>query len=159
MALPAEIVQHNLKAVLEHIKLAAQRLNVSPPRLVAVGKTFPADATETCYNAGQRHFGENYIQELEEKAAQLASKCPEINWHYIGRVQVKSIQSCLFYKSNRYFYNSLLLVKQGTLQIEHNQFFSTMFRSRKSVQSQICGALRRLRAKNIVKSLRSVFPN
>lgn len=88
MALPVEIIQQNLKAVLEQIKLVAQRVNVTSPRLVAVGKTFPAESTENCYAAGQQHFGENYIQELEEKAALLSSKCPDIKWHYIGRVQV-----------------------------------------------------------------------
>jgi hypothetical protein len=39
MALPAEIIQQNLKSVLEHIKVVAQRLNFTPPRLVAVGKS------------------------------------------------------------------------------------------------------------------------
>ncbi|EJW70489.1 hypothetical protein WUBG_18603, partial [Wuchereria bancrofti] len=40
-----------------------------------------------CYDAGQMKFGENYIQELVDKAEALKSKCPNIRWHFIGTVQ------------------------------------------------------------------------
>lgn len=84
-----EIVKQNLRSIIDQIKSVVQRLNCSQEvRLVAVGKTFPVELTEACYLAGHRHFGENYVQELEEKANQLAKKCPEIQWHYIGRLQV-----------------------------------------------------------------------
>ncbi|KAG8446439.1 hypothetical protein GDO86_014046 [Hymenochirus boettgeri] len=41
------------------------------------------------YRHGQRYFGENYVQELVEKAsnADLLSSCPEIKWHFIGHLQ------------------------------------------------------------------------
>jgi len=54
--------------------------------LLAVSKTFPADAVRNCYALGQRAFGENYVQELVEKAAQLAD-LPGIEWHFIGPLQ------------------------------------------------------------------------
>ena len=55
-------------------------------QLIAVSKTFPADNIRTLYQHGQRHFGENYIQEWHDKIAQLAD-CPDIVWHIIGNVQ------------------------------------------------------------------------
>jgi len=55
-----------------------------PARLVAVSKTKPAGQVEVCYEAGQRHFGENYVQELVDKAAVLPR---DIRWHFIGHLQ------------------------------------------------------------------------
>lgn len=52
--------------------------------LVAVSKTKPVAAIEALYHLGQRHFGENYVQELVEKQAQLPQ---DIYWHYIGHLQ------------------------------------------------------------------------
>ncbi|XP_072004907.1 pyridoxal phosphate homeostasis protein [Engystomops pustulosus] len=59
------------------------------PRLVAVSKTKPADMVIEAYRHGQRYFGENYVQELVEKAsdANILSSCPEIKWHFIGHLQ------------------------------------------------------------------------
>ncbi|KAK6027988.1 pyridoxal phosphate enzyme, YggS family, partial [Ostertagia ostertagi] len=58
-------------------------------RLVAVSKTKPAELIAACYEIGQRHFGENY--ELEEKSNALQNQCPEIKWHYIGKIQSNKI--------------------------------------------------------------------
>ena len=54
--------------------------------LLAVSKTKPASAVEQAYLAGQRDFGENYLQEAVEKIAQL-SHLPELYWHFIGPIQ------------------------------------------------------------------------
>ena len=51
-----------------------------------MSKTKPASAVEQAYLAGQRDFGENYLQEAVEKIAQL-SHLPEISWHFIGPIQ------------------------------------------------------------------------
>lgn len=53
--------------------------------LVAVSKLKPASDILACYEDGQKDFGENYVQELEEKAAQL--NVPDIRWHFIGTFQ------------------------------------------------------------------------
>ncbi len=53
--------------------------------LLAVSKTFPADDIVEIYQAGQRSFGENYVQELQEKVVQL--KDLDIEWHFIGALQ------------------------------------------------------------------------
>tara|TARA_B110001452_G_scaffold120261_1_gene99814 strand:+ start:668 stop:1495 length:828 start_codon:yes stop_codon:yes gene_type:complete len=59
----------------------------STPRLVAVSKTKPAELLLEAYDAGQRDFGENYVQELVEKAPQLAERAPDIAWRFIGKLQ------------------------------------------------------------------------
>lgn len=53
--------------------------------LVAVSKTKPASLIREAYNAGQRIFGENYAQELSEKARELADL--DIAWHFVGHLQ------------------------------------------------------------------------
>lgn len=54
------------------------------PLLVAVSKIKPAEDVMACYEDGQVHFGENYVQELEDKAEKLPK---EIKWHFIGALQ------------------------------------------------------------------------
>ena len=61
--------------------------------LVAVSKTKPASDILELYNLGHRDFGENYVQEMVEKAPQLPN---DIRWHFIGHLQrnkVKQIAS------------------------------------------------------------------
>ena len=58
-------------------------------KLVAVSKLHPAPAIEAAYALGLRDFGENYAQELRDKAKQLAN-LPGIRWHAIGPVQPKN---------------------------------------------------------------------
>ena len=55
-------------------------------RLLAVSKTFPADAVRDVHALGQRAFGENYVQEAAAKRAVL-SDLPDIVWHLIGPLQ------------------------------------------------------------------------
>lgn len=52
--------------------------------LVAVSKTKPVEAIRELYDLGHRDFGENYVQELVDKQAQLPS---DIRWHFIGHLQ------------------------------------------------------------------------
>jgi pyridoxal phosphate enzyme (YggS family) len=54
--------------------------------LVAVSKFQPGAAIRAAYAAGQRDFGENYAQELEQKAAELRD-LTELRWHMIGHLQ------------------------------------------------------------------------
>lgn len=56
-------------------------------RLLAVSKTFPADDIRALYRQGQLAFGENYIQEWQQKSSTLTADCPDIEWHIIGQVQ------------------------------------------------------------------------
>jgi len=58
--------------------------------LVAVSKTKPAQAILQAYNAGQRVFGENKVQELCEKYEQLPK---DIQWHLIGHLQTNKVKN------------------------------------------------------------------
>lgn len=57
--------------------------------LIAVSKTKPNDMLLEAYNAGQRDFGENYVQELIDKQEQLPK---DINWHFIGHLQSNKVK-------------------------------------------------------------------
>jgi PLP dependent protein len=57
--------------------------------LVAVSKLKPASDIEKMYALGQRDFGENYVQELVEKQAQLPA---DIHWHFIGHLQSNKVK-------------------------------------------------------------------
>ena len=65
---------------------AAQR-NVDSVTLLAVSKTFGADAVREAFDAGQRQFGENYVQEALDKIGALADLRPQLVWHLIGPLQ------------------------------------------------------------------------
>ena len=58
------------------------------PRLVAVSKTKLPEMVLCAYKNGQRHFGENYVQELVEKSSHpLLVGLDDIQWHFIGHLQ------------------------------------------------------------------------
>ncbi len=76
---------------LQHVKAriaAAEHAAGRPPgcvTLLAVSKTFGADTVRECAAAGQRAFGENYLQEAVEKVAAL--RALPLEWHFIGPIQ------------------------------------------------------------------------
>ncbi len=57
------------------------------PLLVAVSKTFDADAIRPLIAAGQRNFGENRVQEAAEKWPELKAETPDITLHLVGQLQ------------------------------------------------------------------------
>lgn len=81
-------IDDKLRKVTERIQLAASRVGRNPQsvQLVAVSKTQPAAAIADAYAWGQRHFGENYLQEALDKQSELASLA-DIQWHFIGPIQ------------------------------------------------------------------------
>jgi PLP dependent protein len=64
-------------------------VKAKPATLVAVSKLKPASDIAQMYALGQRDFGENYVQELVEKQAQLPA---DINWHFIGHLQSNKVK-------------------------------------------------------------------
>jgi hypothetical protein len=78
-------VARGLSRVRERIAAACSRAGRDPStvRLVAVGKTKPVEMLRQAFAAGQAIFGENYAQELREKAEAL----PGAEWHFIGALQ------------------------------------------------------------------------
>ncbi|WP_053238940.1 YggS family pyridoxal phosphate-dependent enzyme [Sandaracinus amylolyticus] len=95
-------VAARLAAVRARIDAACARCGRDPASvaLVAVSKTQGADAVRAAYDAGQRVFGENYVQELVEKARALED-LTELRWHFIGHLQrnkakdVASVARCV----------------------------------------------------------------
>jgi hypothetical protein len=85
---PADSVAR-LHAVREEIARAARDFGRDPASivLVAVSKTFPAEAIEPVLAAGQRVFGENYVQEAARKWPALRERYPGVELHMIGPLQ------------------------------------------------------------------------
>lgn len=81
-------IAEGLAKVRDRIARAAEASSRDPNeiRLVAVSKTKPAAMIREAYELGQRDFGENYAQELAEKADELAD-LPDLRWHFIGHLQ------------------------------------------------------------------------
>jgi pyridoxal phosphate enzyme (YggS family) len=86
----------NVKSVREHVAAACVRAGRHPSEvtLVAVSKTFPAEAVLEAYRLGLRDFGENRVQEAGEKILNLKSlvsnlqpPTSDLRWHLIGHLQ------------------------------------------------------------------------
>ena len=84
-------ISGNLAHINERIRAAAEKAGRDPAavRLVAVSKTRPAADIIAAFQAGQTLFGENYIQELVPKLAEV----PEaVQWHFIGQLQSNKVK-------------------------------------------------------------------
>lgn len=82
------MIYNNLQTVRAQIGAACAQCGRNPDEvaLLAVSKTMAADAVRQAYAAGQRQFGENYIQEGVDKVQQLAD-LDGVVWHMIGPIQ------------------------------------------------------------------------
>ena len=80
-------ILHNLQTIGSEIVQSCEAANrqTEDVQLLAVSKHHSADAIREAYAAGQRAFGENYVQEMLEKSQQLAEL--DIEWHFIGPLQ------------------------------------------------------------------------
>lgn len=81
-------IAFNMQAVGQALEAAAAAAQRAPDsvQLLAVSKTFPAAAVRAAYAAGQRQFGESYVQEALTKQTELADLA-DITWHFIGPLQ------------------------------------------------------------------------
>lgn len=81
------VISQQLQAVHARIAAACHAAGRDPAsvQLLAVSKTFGPEAVRAAYTAGQRAFGENYIQEAVDKMAALADL--PLQWHCIGPIQ------------------------------------------------------------------------
>lgn len=84
-------ITENLKHVHERIASACQRSGreLSSVQLIDVSKTKPVDMLQEAYDNGERHFGENKVQELVAKYEQLPK---DIQWHMIGHLQRNKVK-------------------------------------------------------------------
>ncbi len=76
------MIQDNLKKIQERIHALDKNQQVT---LIAVSKTKPASDLQQAIDAGQHHFGENYLQEALEKIDTLKNQ--NLIWHFIGPIQ------------------------------------------------------------------------
>ncbi|SEN62431.1 hypothetical protein SAMN05428959_102655 [Duganella sp. CF517] len=82
-------IPQNLQAITATIVAAAQESGRAPDtvQLLAVSKTFGPEAVLEAVRAGQRAFGENYLQEALDKIAALSAQPEPLEWHFIGPIQ------------------------------------------------------------------------
>jgi pyridoxal phosphate enzyme (YggS family) len=86
-----------LADVRQHIAAAARAAGRDPAAvtLVAVSKTHGADRVRELLDAGQRVFGENRVQEAEEKFPALKAECPDLKLHLIGPLQTNKAREAV----------------------------------------------------------------
>jgi pyridoxal phosphate enzyme (YggS family) len=94
-----------------------KELEANGVTLVAVSKTKPVEDILELYNSGQRDFGENYVQELVEKANLLPK---DIRWHYIGHLQSNKVKLITPIVQLIHGVDSLKLLKEINKQAEKN---------------------------------------
>ena len=88
-----EPITGNLLAINQQIAHAARDAGRDPDEitLIAASKTQPGTVIQQAYEAGIRHFGENYLDEALAKRADLAT--PDLIWHFIGKIQSNKTKS------------------------------------------------------------------
>jgi pyridoxal phosphate enzyme (YggS family) len=94
-----------------------KELEAKQVSLVAVSKTKPVLDILALYNLGHRDFGENYVQELVEKATQLPK---EIHWHFIGHLQSNKVKLIATFVQMIHGVDSLKLLEEINKQGEKN---------------------------------------
>ncbi|MDX2076078.1 MAG: YggS family pyridoxal phosphate-dependent enzyme [bacterium] len=105
-------IADNLNVVKTQIADACLRVNRDPASvtLVAVSKQHPVSDIIEAYNAGQRHFGENRVEEMREKHPQISY--PDISWHMIGHIQSRKARDIPPYFSLVHSVDSLSLAQK-----------------------------------------------
>jgi len=86
-------VAENVACVLDRVACAERRAGLVPGsvKLVAASKTQPLSLIKEAYDAGLKAFGENYVQEAEEKISCL----PDAEWHMIGKLQGNKVRKAV----------------------------------------------------------------
>ena len=92
MITPEEL-KANYEAVRSKLSAVAGDRKVE---LIAVSKSQPIEAVYALYKLGHRDFGENYVQEMIEKAEAMEAKgCMDVRWHFLGHLQSNKVKSLL----------------------------------------------------------------
>ncbi len=116
---------------MEGIKEKLEKINNSIPEhvtLVAVSKTKPVSDLQEAYNAGQRVFGENKIQEMVSKYDELPK---DIQWHMIGHLQRNKVKYMAHFVDLIHGVDSLKTLKEINKQaIKHNRVISCLLQAR-----------------------------
>jgi pyridoxal phosphate enzyme (YggS family) len=99
---------------LKTLKTEIESVNV---KLVAVSKTKPIEDLQEAYNAGQRIFGENQVQELADKYEKLPK---DIQWHLIGHLQTNKVKYIAPFISLIHSVDSIKLLQEINKQAQKN---------------------------------------
>ena len=86
--------------------------------LVAVSKTKPVSEILEAYNAGQRVFGENKIQEMAQKSEALPK---DIEWHFIGHLQTNKVKYIAPFVSLIHAIDSIKLLREINKRAKQNE--------------------------------------
>jgi len=117
--------------------------------LVAVSKTKPIEALQEAYDAGQRIFGENKIQEMTQKWEQLPK---DIEWHMIGNLQRNKIKYMAEYVSLIHGVENLKLLTEINKQArKHNRVINCLLQIKIAEEDTKAGMTPE-EAKNIISS-------
>lgn len=101
----------------ERYQEIVKELNSTNTKLVAVSKTKSVEDIKELYDLGQRDFGENYVQELTEKAEHLPK---DIRWHFIGHLQSNKVKFIAPFVNLIHVVDSLKLLKEINKQAVKN---------------------------------------
>lgn len=104
-------------SIKDNIEKFRQELAPWNARLVGVSKTHPVEAIREAYEAGQRIFGENKVQEMVEKQPALPE---DIEWHLIGHLQRNKVKYIAPFVSLIHSVDSLRLLDEINKQGEKN---------------------------------------
>lgn len=111
-----QILEQRIEAVKERIERACQRVGRSSNEvsLIGVTKTFSPAVVEAAVEAGLRHFGENRVQELVEKAEMVPGRLRggEITWHMVGHLQRNKAKDVVEYADTFHALDSARLAKE-----------------------------------------------
>lgn len=90
--MPGTSVADNLNRIRERVESVCRRAGRDPAsvRILAVSKAQPIPKIRAAYEAGQKFFAENYVQEAMQKLEQLQSL--PVEWHFIGRIQSNKVK-------------------------------------------------------------------
>ena len=104
-------------SIADNIKSLKNETNAIKVQLIAVSKTKPAEEVMEAYDAGQRLFGENMVQELVDKYEKLPK---DIKWHLIGHLQSNKVKYIAPFISMIQSVDSLKLLEEINKHAEKN---------------------------------------
>lgn len=86
------MIAENLRNIRSEIDSVCHRIGRNPEEigLIAVSKTVEHDKILEAYDAGQRDFGENYVQELRRKQEKITAA--GLHWHFLGHLQTNKVK-------------------------------------------------------------------
>ncbi|MFC3559156.1 YggS family pyridoxal phosphate-dependent enzyme [Pedobacter jamesrossensis] len=105
-------------SIADNLKQYKSEVETDGVKLIAVSKTQTNEAILEAYNVGQRIFGENHVQELVDKQAQLPQ---DIEWHMIGHLQSNKVKYIAPFVSLIHGVDSLKLLQEINKQAAKNK--------------------------------------